>query len=164
MLFDIYQRTLRRIAYHAPGGFRIRPNLHRLRGVTIGKNVWISQYVYIDEIHPESIYIGDNVSIGIGSLIIAHFYWGPRRASNTGTVTIENDVFIGPHCVVLPGVTIGHGAVIGAGTVISRNVPAKTLWASPKANAIAEVTVPLTHDYSYEQFSKGIRPLNWLKK
>ena len=79
MINRITQSLLRRLAYSVPGGYRLRPFLHRLRGVKIGKNVWISQYVYIDEIHPEAISIGDNTTIGIRTSIVADFYWGPRK-------------------------------------------------------------------------------------
>lgn len=159
MMHDLFQRMLRKIAYSAPGGYKIRPLLHKLRGVKIGEGVWISQYVYIDEIHPEAISIGDHATIGIGTMIIAHLYWGPRQPKYNGKVIIENDVFIGPHCVILPDVTIGEGAVIQAGTVVSRSVPPKTLWGAPKAGALARVTVPLTHNYSFERFKGGLRPL-----
>ncbi len=70
---------------------------------------------------------------------------------------IENDVFIGPHCVILPNVRIGEGAVIKAGTVVSRNVPPHTFWGSPAAEALGVVTVPLTSEHSYEEFAHGIR-------
>lgn len=159
MINDLVQRMLRKIAYSAPGGYNIRPFLHRLRGVKIGDGVWISQYVYIDELHPEAISIGDHSTIGIGSMIIAHLYWGPRQPKYNGRVTIENDVFIGPHCIVLPDVTIGEGSVIQAGTVVSRNVPKKTLWGAPKAGPLARVTVPLTHNFSFERFTRGLKPL-----
>jgi acetyltransferase-like isoleucine patch superfamily enzyme len=159
-MVDIAQRLLRKIAFVAPGGYTIRPLLHRLRGVTIGKHVWISQYVYIDEIHPEAINIGDNTTIGLGSTIVAHFYWGPKRSQeHAGKVQIDNDVFIGPHCVVLPGVHVGAGSVIQAGTVVSRDVPANTLWGLPKAGPLANVTVPLTHQHSYDTFIRGLRPI-----
>jgi acetyltransferase-like isoleucine patch superfamily enzyme len=104
----------------------VRPWLQRLRGVVIGGNVWIGQFVYIDEIHPTDVTIGDNCSIGLRTSIIAHFYSGPRKPGGGGKVVIERDVFIGPHCVILPNVRIGEGAVIRAGTVVSRNVPAHT--------------------------------------
>jgi hypothetical protein len=45
------------MAFLFPGGDTLRPWLHRRRGVKIGKNVWISQYVYIDELHPEALTI-----------------------------------------------------------------------------------------------------------
>ena len=154
------QRLLNRITYSAPGGYSIRPSLHRLRGVRIGKNSWISQHVYIDEIHPEAISIGDNVSIGIRTSIIAHLYWGSARGKDSaGPITIESDVFVGPHCVILPGVHIGKGAVIQAGTVVSRDVAPGLLVGSTGVQPLAEVTVPLTPEHSYAEFVAGLRPL-----
>lgn len=155
------QRLLRKIAYLAPGGYSIRPVLHRIRGVTIGKNVWISQYVYIDEIHPECIFIGDNTTVGIGVLIIAHFYWGKRKSDYESKTKIGKDVFLGPHSVIFPNVTIGDGSVIQAGSVVTKDVPPKTLWGMPKSGALAKVSVPLTHEYSYSQFVRGLRPLSF---
>lgn len=155
---ELIQRLLRRIAYFAPGGESLRPLLHRLRGVTIGKNVWISQYVYIDEIHPECITIEDNASLGIGVLILAHLYWGERKKDFVSKVHIGKNVFIGPYCVILPETTIGDGSVVQAGTVVSRDVPSHTLWGIQKASAIANVSVPLTSMTSYREFVRGLRP------
>lgn len=155
----VLSRILHKIAMIIPGGSTVRPRLHRLRGVKVGERVWISQYVYLDEIHPEAISIGNNSSIGLRTSIIAHLYWGPRKSpEHAGPVCIGNDVFIGPHCVVLPNVTIGDGAVIPAGTVVSQNVPEGTVWGTAKAGPLATATVPLTHDTSYEAFSHGLRP------
>lgn len=157
MAAKVLQRLLNRVAYIIPGGFTIRPWLHRLRGANIGKNVWIAQYVYIDELHPEAVTVGEGSTIGLRTSIFAHFYWGPRRPKNEATVTIEKNVFIGPHCVILPNVTIGEGAVIKAGSVVSRNVPAHAFWGSPPAELLGVATVPLTREHSYEEFTKGIR-------
>jgi serine acetyltransferase len=60
--------------------------------------------------------------------------------------------------VVLPNVRIGAGAVILAGTVVSRNVPSGVMWGAPKAQALGRVTVPLIPNSSYEKFLKGLRP------
>ena len=158
---QLIQRFLRRLAYTVPGGSSIRPFLHRLRGAHIGRNVWISQYVYIDEAHPEAITIGDNTTIGIRTSIIAHFYWGYGQSKErTGNVHIGNDVFIGPHCGILPNVRIGSGAVILAGTAVTRDVPAETMWGPPKAHALARVTVPLVPNSSYKDFLNGLRPFS----
>lgn len=160
LLRSLFQRFLHKLAFIAPGGSSIRPYLHRLRGVHIGRNVWISQYVYIDELHPEAITIGDNCSIGLRSSIFAHFYWGGKRsAKEAGTVIIEEDVFIGPHCVVLPNVHIGRGSVIKAGTAVSANVPAHIFWGTASAEPLARVTIPLTSEHSFEDFRAGLRPI-----
>jgi acetyltransferase-like isoleucine patch superfamily enzyme len=137
----------------------MRPWLHRVRGVKIGKNVWISQLVYIDEIHPEMVTIGDNSTIGLRTSIIAHLYWGGRKQTEHGQVVIENNVFVGPHCVILPNVRIGQGAVIKGGTVVTRDVPPFTFWGIPSGEPLARVTVPLTWEHSYEEFVKGLKPI-----
>jgi acetyltransferase-like isoleucine patch superfamily enzyme len=155
----ILSGVLNRLAFVAPGGSSVRPHLQRLRGVSMGKNVWLGQYVYIDDVHPAALTIGDNCTIGIRSTILTHFYWGPQRSASNGRVVIERDVFIGPHCVILPNVRIGEGAVIQAGTVVSRNVPARTFVGSAPAGSLATVMVPLTSATGYKQFLSGIRPL-----
>jgi acetyltransferase-like isoleucine patch superfamily enzyme len=156
---ELLHRILHKLAYIAPGGYSLRPWLHRKRGARIGKNVWISQYVYIDELHPEAVTIKDNVSIGLRSTIFTHFYWGSRRSSNGfSPVIIEKDVFIGPHCLILPGVRIGEGAVIRGGTLVSSDVPPFTFWGLPAAGPLARVTVPLTPDHTYDEFVKGLKP------
>jgi acetyltransferase-like isoleucine patch superfamily enzyme len=146
-----------KLAMLAPGGGTLRPWLHRLCGTSIGKRVWIGQLVYIDDLHPANLSIGDNSTIGIRTSIFTHFYWGPRRPEGSGRVVIEKDVFIGPHCVILPNVRIGEGAVIKAGTVVSRNVPPHTFWGPPPAQALGVATVPLTAEHEYQEFARGIR-------
>ncbi len=159
-LRNVIQRLLHKIAQDAPGGSSLRPWLHKQRGVTIGRNVWISQQVYIDELHPEVVSIGDNSTIGLRTSIFTHFYWGAQRSSDhAGPVIIEKDVFIGPHCVILPNVRIGEGAVVKAGTVVTRNVPAHTFWGSDSAGALATVSVPLTAEHEYAEFMQGLRPI-----
>ena len=157
--FVLIKRLLNRLSYFMPGGYTVRPWIHRVRGAHIGDGVWISQFVYIDEIHPEAVTIEDNCSIGLRSSIFAHFYWGPRKARESHPVTIGCNAFIGPHCLILPGVTIGEGAVIKAGTVVSRSVPPRTLWGPPEAAPLATTGVPLTSTYSYSEFISGLRTI-----
>lgn len=157
MIRNLFRRLLHIIAFIGPGGSSLRPWIHRLRGVHIGRNVWISHFVYIDDCHPSSVSIGDNSTIGLRTTIFAHLYWGRARSETKGEVVIEKDVFIGPHCVILPNVRIGEGAVVRAGTVVTRNVPAHTLWGPPAPGILGEATVPLTAEHSYEEFVRGVR-------
>ncbi len=160
MLRPLLNRLLQKIAFLAPGGSSLRPALQRWRGVSVGENVWISQFVYMDEIHPERIFIGSNCTIGLRTSIIAHMYWGPRQANepNAPKIIIEDDVFIGPHCVILPNVRIGRGAVIKAGAVITRDVPEGAFWGPPPAGILGFASVPLVSRYSYDEFMAGLKP------
>jgi acetyltransferase-like isoleucine patch superfamily enzyme len=133
--------------------------LQRLRGASIGSNVWIGLYVYIDDLHPSTLTIGDNCTIGLRTSIFTHFYWGARRAQSNGAVVIERNVFVGPHCVILPNVRIGEGSVIKAGTVVTKNVPPATFLGHDAPEALAHVTVPLTSQHGYVEFIKGLQPV-----
>ncbi|KAG3132975.1 hypothetical protein PI126_g19375 [Phytophthora idaei] len=68
---------------------------------------------------------------------------GPKtRATGyerTKPITIEDDVWIGGSVVVLPGVTIGRGAVIGAGSVVTKNVPPMCMYAGNPAKFIKKI-------------------------
>jgi acetyltransferase-like isoleucine patch superfamily enzyme len=157
---NIWNRLFHKIAFVIPGGFSIRPRLHRMRGASIGTNVWISQYVYIDELHPEGVIIHDNCTIGIRSSIITHTYWGKRKViGGYKEVIIEKNAYIGPHCVILPGAIIGEGAVIKGGTTVTGNVPAFTFWGYPNPGPLARITVPMTPEHEYEDFVRGLRPI-----
>ena len=61
-----------------------------------------------------------------------------RHGLNRGVV-IEDDVFIGMHTMILKGVTIGRGAVIAAGSVVTQNVPAGSIYGGTPARLLAEL-------------------------
>ncbi|MBJ6751610.1 acyltransferase [Geomonas anaerohicana] len=162
MRLRILQRVLGRVAMVAPGGYTLRPWLQRMRGVRIGKKVWISQMVYLDEQHPEKIEIRDNVTIGLRCTIFAHFYLGDQAPDDVkGGVVIEKDAFIGPNCTILHGVTIGEGAVVVAGSVVTRNVPPGVLYGPQAAEPLARITCPLTENgqVQYQKFLFGLKKL-----
>jgi maltose O-acetyltransferase len=76
----------------------------------------------------ETIAIGNRVTIGYQCLIITTTHEIGPREHRCGTMTrsavrVEDGVVIGPRCVVLPGVTIGAGAVIDPGSVVNKSVP-----------------------------------------
>jgi acetyltransferase-like isoleucine patch superfamily enzyme len=160
-MWRLISTVLHRIAMVCPGGGSIRPRLHRWRGASIGANVWMGLYVYVDDLHPEALTIGDNCTIGIRTSILTHFYRGPRQPASNGRVTIGRDVFVGPHCVILPNVTIGEGAVIQAGSVVTRSVPPHALWGPAPSSALGTATVPLSGSRGYMAFLQGLRPLEF---
>jgi acetyltransferase-like isoleucine patch superfamily enzyme len=89
------------------------------------------------------ITIGSQVSIGANSYIASnnHAYFTrdlPIQAQGFvgAPVVIEDDVWIGCHVVILPGVTIGRGAIVGAGSIVTRDVPPYEVWAGNPARKL----------------------------
>ncbi len=146
-------RLLQVLAMFLPGAQSVRVLLHRARGVKIGKNVWISYNAILETSCPHLITIGDDTFIGVGTIVIAHFKEDRRG------VIIGNNVFIGPGVIVLPDVTIGDGAVVAAGSVVTRSVPVKIMVQGNPAVPIAECTVPLVPDTPMKEFSRHLMPI-----
>ena len=74
-------RLLQVIALYAPGSMTTRPRLHRIRGVDIGREVFIGTDVILETSRPELISIGNRVTISIRVTMIAHFHGAlPKRA------------------------------------------------------------------------------------
>lgn len=107
----------------------------------IGDNVGISGSTITVS---SSITIGNNVRIGSGCLILdndAHQLKMEDRLNNTGMINIapiviEDNVFIGARSIILKGVHIGKGAVVGAGSVVSSNIPDNAIVAGNPAKII----------------------------
>jgi acetyltransferase-like isoleucine patch superfamily enzyme len=132
-----------------PGAQTLRVKLHRARGVHIGKDVWIGYDVILDTSRPYLITIGDRASLSMRVTVIAHF-------RETQGVTIEADAFIGPGALILPNVVIGRGAVVTAGSVVTKSVPPMIMVQGNPAVAIAKCGVPLTPEVSLKAFSRRL--------
>lgn len=109
--------------------------------ISIGNNVGMSSTrMWIHD----SLSISNNVKIGAGVLLIdtdCHpINYEARRNSNEGTlsapITIENDVWIGAQSIVLKGVTIGARSIIGAGSVVTKSIPADCIAAGNPCKVI----------------------------
>lgn len=87
----------------------------------IGKTSALAVMVMPDIMFPEMITIGDNSIVGYNTTLLAHEYL--IEEYRLGEIMIGNRVMIGANCTILPGVTIGDGAVVSAGTLVHRDVP-----------------------------------------
>jgi len=90
-------------------------------GVKIGKNVQIMPAPGFDIFFPELIEVGDGSIIGMECLVLCHEF--TTNEFKYGGVKIGKNVLIGARAIILPGVSIGDGALISAGTVVYENVP-----------------------------------------
>lgn len=88
----------------------------------VGKQTSFAFMVMVDLMYPELIEIGENCIVGYNTTLLTHEYL--IKEYRLGKLEIGNNVMIGANCTVLPGVQIGDDAVIGAGTVVNRDVEA----------------------------------------
>jgi acetyltransferase-like isoleucine patch superfamily enzyme len=156
-LRGLINRILQLLTMFAPGGEGLRAMLHRARGVKIGKNVWISYNVILETGFPHLITIEEGAFIGIGVIVIAHFQ--DYLQAPTGGVRIGRRAFIGPGVIILPDVEIGEGAVVTAGSVVTRSVPPMTLVQGNPAVPIAKCGVPLWPNTPLKEFSSRLIPI-----
>ncbi|HKR66890.1 MAG TPA: acyltransferase [Thermoanaerobaculia bacterium] len=87
--------------------------------------------------------IGDRVLISWDVTLLENNY----HAQSRGPIRIEDDVWIGCHAIVMSGVTIGRGAVIAAGAVVTKDVPPNMLVGGNPARVLREITPEYRRDH-----------------
>jgi acetyltransferase-like isoleucine patch superfamily enzyme len=87
----------------------------------VGKQTAFALMVMPDIMFPEKITVGSNSIIGYNTTILAHEYL--IEEYRIGEVVIGNKVMVGANSTILPGVSIGDGAIVSAGTLVHRDVP-----------------------------------------
>lgn len=126
--------------------FHIGTKFYHPAGITVGEDTIIGDHAVLDG--RAALTIGSHVDIASQVMIynsehdIAAADFGPIEAP----VAIGDYVFIGPRAIILPGVRVGHGAVVAAGAVVTKDVPARAIVGGVPAKVIGER--PLT-DFHY---------------
>jgi len=120
--------------------------VYKRYGIKIGKNFKISYTVYIDLHCPHLIEIGDNVQLTRGSMILCYdsakdlpYFSEYFKKSPYGKVTIGNQVYIGAHSIIMPGVTIGNNVIVGANSLILNDVPSDCIVGGNPAKKIRDL-------------------------
>jgi galactoside O-acetyltransferase len=111
--------------------------------ISIGNRTCINSNVTIDSADGGEIVIGDDVLIGPNVILRAsdHNYQNKeipinQQGHSGGKIIIQDDVWIAANVVIVSNVTVGRGAVIGAGSVVTKNVPEYVLAAGVPAKVI----------------------------
>lgn len=145
-------RILQHLARTLPGAQTLRVALHRARGVRIGQNVWIGYDVVLDTSRPFLITLEDGCVLSLRVTVLAHF------RESTG-VKIERDAFVGAGALILPNVVIGQGAVVAAGSVVTRSVAPLTMVQGNPAVPVAKCGIPLGPKTTLKEFTRHLRPI-----
>ncbi len=117
--------------------------------IFIGDNTVINRFTYLDGRAP--LYIGNNVNISHYSHIqtLTHDAQSPDFVCLEKPVAIHDHVWIGARAIIMPGVTIGEGAVVGAGSIVTKNVPPYTIVAGNPARKLGLRTRDLRYRTRY---------------
>ena len=145
----VKKKLLKLIAKQLPGcGLRIR--LLRMCGYVIGNSVYVGEdFIIIDDLGDTqfNLSIGDRASISPRVTFVLHTQPNESRIapyvnSHKGSIAVHSDAWIGTGAVILPNVTIGEGAVVGANSVVTKDVAPYTVVGGVPAHKIKEVNVP----------------------
>jgi acetyltransferase-like isoleucine patch superfamily enzyme len=127
---------------------RLRASMWRSMGCKVGKGVCIGHSVSMDIGNPELIEVEDNVIITNCCIVLCHRrdMAGYRKFDEAWElpyiyrpVVLKKGCQIGMGSIIMPGVTIGEGAIIGARSVVTRDVPAWTIAAGSPCKVIKDI-------------------------
>ncbi len=127
---------------------KIRPILMRMMGCKVGKGCFIGDYVRVDCGHADMITLEDSVSVASGVRLLCHqrdfsdFCVGDdymKLGYIIKPIVLKKGCLIGMESFVMPGVTVGEGAIVGAGSLVTKDIPAWTIAAGRPAKVIKEI-------------------------
>jgi len=126
------------------GGFNIR----KPSKITVGQGSVIGHGVTLDG--RNGIVIGKNVNFSSEVMVwtMQHDYNDPLFSAQGGPVIIGDYAWVSARAIILPGVTIGEGAVVAAGSVVTRDVASYAVVGGIPAKKIAERMTGLNYDPS----------------
>ena len=124
---------------------KIRPWVLRKVGCHVGKDVFVGDHVKIDSGHADLIYIDDHAHIAGGTRLLCH----QRDLSNycvgddyaklgykLSPIHLCKGSLVGMESFVMPGVTVGEGAIVGAGSLVTKDVPSWTIATGRPAKVV----------------------------
>jgi serine acetyltransferase len=138
----LFKKTMKRIGSGAPGN-SLRVLAFRLAGYSIGKDVWIGTgLVVVDDREGEqTLSIGDRAAIAPRATIILQSYPNNSRIrdaapTRNASVRIGDDAWIGACAIILPGVSVGPASVVGAGSVVTKDVAEDSVFVGNPARCL----------------------------
>lgn len=126
----------------------IRPWVLRKVGCHVGKDVFIGSGVWIDAGHADLIYIGDHAHVTGRTGLLCHkrelknYRIGDDYAKlpyKTGEIHLGKGCSTGTGTLIMPGVTVGEGAIIGAGSLVTKDIPAWTIAIGRPAKVVKHI-------------------------
>ena len=153
-------RTVRKLALRlllhragAKSSVLLHVKLFNPRGISLGENSVVNAHCLLDG-RGAALEIGDNVDIAphVHIWTLEHDPQSPTHATIPGRVVIGHHVWIASRATILPGVTIGDGAVVATGAIVTRDVPSLAIVAGVPARVIGRRERMPVYDLSFRPF------------
>lgn len=128
--------------------YKMRPALMRAMGCKVGKRVCVGDSVKIDLGHADMLIVEDEVYIASGVRLLCHkrdlseYYVGgdsDMLPYIIAPIHLSRRCHIGMETFVMPGVTIGEGAIVGAGSLVTKDIPAWTIATGRPAKVVKQI-------------------------
>jgi len=141
----IPSHTIRKIFYIIAGinmpfdsNIYMGANFFNPKGITIGHDSLIGSNSFLDGRAP--LTIGSHTSLASDVMIYndEHDINSADFGNSFGPVNIKDYVFIGPRAIILPGITIGRGAIVAAGAIVTKDIPDFEVWGGVPAKKISD--------------------------
>lgn len=133
----------------------LRPFFLRKLGCKVGKGVFVGDHVVVDENHADLITLEDRVHVASGTRLLchqrdlSHYCIGDDYAKlgyRLAPIHMKQGSLVGMESFVMPGVTIGEGAIVGAGSLVTKDVPDWTIAAGRPAKVLKYIPKRETKD------------------
>ncbi len=127
---------------------RIRPWVWKKVGCHVGKGCFIGDSVKVDSGHADMITLEDGVSVAGGTRLLCHqrdftdYFVGSdymKLGYTVKPIVLKKGCLVGMESFVMPGVTIGEGAIIGAGSLVTKDIPAWTIATGRPAKVVKQI-------------------------
>lgn len=127
---------------------KLRPWVIRKLGAKVGKNVFIGSNVWIDSGHADMLILEDHVHIAGECTLLCH----QRKLTNycvgddyaklgykVANIHLKKGCLIGQRTMIMPGVTVGEGAIVGAYSLVTKDIPAWTIATGRPAKVVKKI-------------------------
>lgn len=127
---------------------KLRPSILRSIGCKVGKNVFVGDFVRVDLSHADMITIDDHAHVASGVRLLCHqrilndYCVGDDYAKlgySIKPIHLCKGSLVGMDSFIMPGVTIGEGAIVGAGSLVTKDIPAWTIATGRPAKVVKEI-------------------------
>jgi len=127
---------------------KVRPWILKVIGANVGKNVFIGSNVWIDSGHADMLILEDHVHIAGETTLLCHqrnltnYSVGDDYAKlgyKIAEINLKKGCLIGQRAMIMPGVTIGEGAIVGAYSLVTKDIPAWTIATGRPAKVVKKI-------------------------